>query len=106
MIIKIGKKELISLLGETTVPLKNFTGLSWAQDGMVLTSRRSLFLGSLVVKITWPCELSKFKTNRKNIDLAIAAMFSQIDKKYVEAVEAKAKAEAEAKAKAPAPANA
>jgi len=89
MIIKINKTELISLLGNEKVSLKSFVGLEWAQDGMILSSSRSLFLGSLKVKIVWPKKLEEYATNRANINAAIKAMFHQLDSRYAEAVKVK-----------------
>lgn len=86
MIIKINKASLHSLLGEVVVPLSSFTGLSWAKDGMILSSKRTLFLGSLLVKIVWPTELKRYSATKENVNLAIAEMFAQIDKRYADKV--------------------
>ena len=105
MIIKIRKTELMSLLGPIPVSLKEFVGLSWAQDGMILSSSRTLFLGSLNVSIIWPKKLEEFQTNRENINAAIAAMFAQVDERYLKAVQVITAKEAQKQANTtPAPA--
>ena len=105
MTIKITKKALISLLGDTAVKLKTFTGISWAQDNMVLKTRRSLFMGSIVVNINWPCESAKHVTNRESLNKALLYLFAQCDQKYIDAILAeKAKAAPAPAAAAAAPA--
>lgn len=104
MLIKVSKKEICSLLGSEIVSLKEFTGIKWAEDGMSLSTSRSIFLGSLKVKITWPCELAKYQTNKRQIDKALSHLFAQVNERYEKAVKAKeAKAAPSAE---PAPADA
>lgn len=94
MYIKISKKELCSLLGEEVISLKPFADIKWAEDGMVLTTGRTIFLGSLKVKITWPCVLAEHRTNQKQIEKALTNLFAQVDEKYRAAVKEKAEKEA------------
>lgn len=103
MLIKVSKKELCSLLGTEVVSLKPFTDIKWAEDGMVLSVSRTLFLGSLKVKIKWPCELAKHQTNKEQIQKALTHLFAQVDERYEKAVEEMEKVKAD-KTEAPAPA--
>jgi hypothetical protein len=95
MYIKISKKELLSLLGEEPVSLKTFTGIKWAENGMVLSTSRTLFMGSIKVKITWPCVLVEHRTNQAQIEKALTNLFAQVDERYRAAVTEKAAKEAE-----------
>jgi hypothetical protein len=107
MLMKFNKKEICSLLGTEVVSLKEFRGIEWAQDGMVLRTSRNVFLNRLIVKITWPCESAKHATNRERLMMAVTYLFAQCDERYVKAVMAKkAKTSASAAAPTPEPANA
>lgn len=106
MLIKIGKKEICSLLGTEIVSLKEFVGIKWAEDGMSLSTSRSLFLGSLKVTVKWPCELKEYQKNRKQLDKALSHMFAQVNKKYEAAVAKKEEKEAKKETATPEPAQA
>lgn len=95
MYVKISKKELLSLLGEEPVSLKVFAGIKWAENGMVLSTSRTLFLGSVKVKVTWPCVLAEHRTNQEQITKALTNLFAQVDERYRTAVNEKATKEAE-----------
>lgn len=95
MTVKITKKALSSILGSEIVDLNNFTNIAWSEAGMILSSGKSLFRRSLVVKIDWPTELAKHKTNRESLNKALLHLFAQVDKCYSDAVKAKASKEKE-----------
>lgn len=85
MVIYMNKQSVCSILGDQEVSLKNFAGIDYAKDGVVISSARTLFLGRIRFTIMWPNGLNEYRKNREGVETAIGEMLAYCDRRYAAA---------------------